>query len=250
VAEGVGSERPSVYSAAIKSLRIEGWHFGDLPAAAFSMEGLSDAFGRPLHGVLGYSFLQGKAVQIDYPAQMVRIVLDGRSARAAFAIPADAYSVPLEFVDEGLLIPRIPELRVNGRAVPVSLDTGSSLTLELFAGLAAELGLEQALSDAGSASVRGARGVAEIKVIQLDSVSLGPVTVAPLEGRVSERAGGASTRLGNLGNGFLQNFVLTLDYRAGEVFFELPQPGVTAGTPDPEGLIAPRSGDSGGPHGS
>jgi predicted aspartyl protease len=250
VAEGVGNERPSVYSATIKSLRVGGWAFGDVPAAAFSMEGLSEAFGRPLHGVLGYSFLQGKVLQIDYAERLVRIVLDDRSAREAFSIPADAYRLPLEFVDEGVLIPRIAELRVNGRVIPVSLDTGSSLTVELFAGVVAELGLEQAVADARSASVRGARGQAAVKVLQFDSVGLGPLTVSPLEGRVADRAGDRNTRLGNLGNGFLQNFVLTLDYREGEVFFELPESAVTAETPAPEGPVPPRPRTEGESRGS
>lgn len=175
VAEGVGSERSSVYSATIKSLRIGGWPFGDLPAAAFS-------------------------------------------------IPTDAYRLPLEFVDEGVFIPRVAELRVDGRVIPVSLDTGCSLTVELFAGVVAELGLEQAAADARSASVRGARGHAEVKVLRFDSVGLGPVTVSPLEGRVADRAG--------------------------KVFFELPKPAVTAGTPVPEGLVAPRPLTEGESHGS
>jgi len=70
-ASGEGNGHSHVFPATIKALAIGGKNWGDVDALAMDMAGLSKQYGKTLDGVLGYSFLAGKTVVIDYPASTV-----------------------------------------------------------------------------------------------------------------------------------------------------------------------------------
>ena len=44
----------------------------DIAAATVDLSKLSERIGKPIHGVLGYSFLKDRIVQIDYPNSKLR----------------------------------------------------------------------------------------------------------------------------------------------------------------------------------
>jgi predicted aspartyl protease len=108
---------------------------------------------------------------------------------------------------------------VNGRPLRVTLDTGSSLVLSVYASAAERLGLDSLRANAREETVRGFRGEASILVATVDSIGLGPLVVRDAEVSFPERDG---TTDGNLGNGYLQNFILTVDYLSERVTLERP----------------------------
>ena len=232
-AEGAGSGAAAIYPALVTGLELGGARGGvrvdSVEAAAMDMAALAARFGRPLHGILGHSFLRGRAVQIDYPARVLRLLPPGTPADALVAragpdAPRDVLRVPMTFASG--TIPRLV-VRVNGAEIPVSLDTGSSLTLELFPAAVRRLGLEAVRARADTSSLVGARGRAATRDAEVDSVGLGPwVRVRPrvtFSDRALDEANAG--RLGNLGNGFLRDYVLTLDYLRREITIARPSRG-------------------------
>jgi predicted aspartyl protease len=214
-AEGVGSETARIHASTIQSLEIGGVKFGDVEALAFDMTGLSERIGRPLHGVLGHSFLRNKVVTIDYPARRV-FINPGKRSRAA-----ERLEVPFVIgADDLLIVPA--QFQVNGVEVPVSIDTGSSLTLSLYGPAVERLRLETPGQDA-STSITGARGDAVLRKTTVKSIGIGPFTMTDAEITISDRRDYGEGREGNAGNGFLQNFVVTFDYPRRVMILEKPE---------------------------
>lgn len=220
-AEGVGTGRTSIYPATLRDLAVGDLTVDSLPALAFDLSALSRRFGRPLHGVLGYSFLRDRVVQVDYAAGVVRVCTGPGPMPLATGIPQ--VRIPLRLA-EGDVIPLIDVIHVNGRRTTVSLDTGSSLGLELFADAVRELRLEAARDGGRADSVFGVRGGAERLVGRVDSLRIGGIPLPPEPVSFSSREGGSQERRGNLGNRALAGLVLTLDYRQGWIVLERPAP--------------------------
>ncbi|MDH3456263.1 MAG: retropepsin-like domain-containing protein [Gemmatimonadota bacterium] len=219
-AEGVGGEPIPIYAAQITTLRLGETVVGDVDAVALSLNHISARLGRPLHGVLGYSLLKDRIVQIDYRNRRIRIFADQPPEPQE---GSQRVSFPLQF-RAGSTIPLLEDFYVNGQQLRVTLDTGSSLALELFPWAIEQLGLEQQWEQATASSVVGARGEAAVREGRVESVRIGsielgeqPVVFAEKERDDSEREGG------NLGNALLKHFLLTLDYKNGEVQLELVQ---------------------------
>lgn len=112
---------------------------------------------------------------------------------------------------------------MNGHTVPVSLDTGSGLTLEIFVSAVERLGLKDAYERAVPIELTGARGAFEARAAPVDSVALGPFVLYDPEITFSQRTSQAEEgRQGNLGGAFLRQFVVTLDYRNQEITISKP----------------------------
>jgi predicted aspartyl protease len=199
-ASGTGEETVRLYAAELPEVEIGGVVFGDIDAVALDLARVGERLGVPIDGVLGYSLLAGRIVEIDYPARTLRVF--------SASPPSPEHVVPLRF-REGHHQP-VVEVEVAGRRVPVTLDTGSSLSLELYRSAAKELGLQALLDAAEPDTVTGARGAAAVTQARLPRIGLGPFEIEDVE--VVFREGDAGDRMGNLGNGVLQEFVLTLDY--------------------------------------
>ena len=110
------------------------------------------------------------------------------------------------------LTPVVP-VTVNGRELPVVLDTGSSLTLGIYLDVVDDLGLAAARDAAIPRTITGARGEAEAYEGVVASLALGDLRLENVPTVFLPRPVSEPTRaLGNLGNGFLRHTVLTLDY--------------------------------------
>ena len=190
---------------------------GDLKARnisviALDLSKLSSELGRPTHGVLGHSLLNGRTVQIDYPKRIVRFF-----ERPLFGAPQQTSvsltRTTLRFHYNGTIL--IDDAVVNGRKVTASIDTGSTEAFQLTPSAIASLGLqEQALKGVRAPSV-GYNGIAENTQGTVESVSVGTAKVnTPTVVFFAEKAGHDKEKWGlNIGNGFLKDFVLTIDYR-------------------------------------
>ena len=148
-AAGQGAGRATFYPSELPDLQIGEHHVGSIEAVALDLSSLGAKLGRPLHAILGQSFFDGRVVQFDYGQQLLK--LDP-------TIVEEGLSVPIEGAAD--LTP-VVTVTVNGREVPVVLDTGSSLTLGIYLDAVDDLGLATARDAATPRTVIGARGEAE-----------------------------------------------------------------------------------------
>jgi len=205
-AAGQGAGRATFYPSQLPDLQLGERHVGSIDAVAADLTPLGAKLGRPLHAILGQSFFEGRLVQFDYGQQLLR--LDPITVEGGI-------SVPIEGATDLTPVVRVT---VNGREVPVVLDTGSSLTLGIYLDAVDELGLATAREAAIPRTLTGARGKVEAYEGTVASLALGDVRLESVPTVFLPRPASDPTRaLGNLGNGFLQHTILTLDYRLGRL---------------------------------
>ena len=201
-ASGEGDDKQSkVYPATLSGLTIGGRAFPAFDALAFDMAPLSKQYGRPLDGVVGYSFLTDKIVLIDYPAQTVGILDQPIDALPAVRACRMRWSIPLKsFKDDS--IPLIPAFRLGAATAPISLDTGSNGGIALYQGALDLPGVRAALVETGEKDYHGARGTGHARTYVLKQpVGFGPFSLpAGQSVSVYPSAGSADTRLANIGN--------------------------------------------------
>jgi hypothetical protein len=157
-ASGEGSGSAQAFPVTIGALTIDGRAWGDVDALALDLSGLSKQYGKTLDGVLGYSFLDGKTVVIDYPASTVTFYPGSHPVEAELKQCQLHYATPLAFAGDDDRIPVLPDFRFGEVGAKISLDTGSNRGVSLFpAGL--ELpGVRAALVRTGKVEGAGARG--------------------------------------------------------------------------------------------
>lgn len=128
---GEGPGTTQAIPSTIEHLEIGGRRLGNVEALSADLSGMSKTYGRPLDGILGYSFLKGKIVLIDYPHTTVTIFTGAREAQSLDRQCRRRYSMPFtSFGDEQF--PVMHEFRFGDIAAPVTLDTGSNRTLGLY----------------------------------------------------------------------------------------------------------------------
>jgi hypothetical protein len=206
-AAGQGSQGGTFYPSELPDVRLGELELGDVEAVATDLSALGSKLKRPLHAILGQSFFEGRVVQLDYPSRRVRF-------------NAHSFEGGLRADIEGATdLTPVVGVQVNGATIPVVLDTGSSLTLGIYLEAVEELGLGDALAGATPRASMGARGHIDAYEGVVDSLALGDVRLSPAAAVFLPRPHGDPTRaLGNLGNGFLQHTVLTLDYPRRELY--------------------------------
>lgn len=174
--EGEGSAR--VYPATIRGLRIGGRAYGDVEALAMDMGTLSKTYGRALDGVLGYSFLKGRMVAIDYAAASMTIFDDPKQLAAYTRACAKRHVLPLA-LDPEQNIPLLREFRFGKATATISLDTGSNRSISLYPSALAVPGVKDALVNKGKVQGAGARGGFTSDLVTLNlPLGIGPFTLA------------------------------------------------------------------------
>ncbi|HEY1613845.1 MAG TPA: aspartyl protease family protein [Rhizomicrobium sp.] len=220
---GVGSATHAEgYDAEIDGLEIGGRSFSAIDAGATNLEAVSSAYGRPLGGMLGYSFLKEKIVLIDYAAKRVSILDRVSDAVAATKRCARHASMSMRFLkDENW--PLVADFHVGAAVVPVTLDTGSNDTLSLYQGALDLEGVRTVLRKESAATSTGLRGSAPLVTYKIDApLGFGPLVLpAGEKATLRDEKGSATTRFGNVGNTLLASLtpVMLLDYRDREMTF-------------------------------
>ena len=211
-AAGTGTQSAKYFPVQMPTVSIGGTGVRNVEAVAFDMSALAKRHGRPVHGILGDSFLTGRIVLVDYAESTVRILTAEKEVEGAIRGCAQVHDQILTFVpgDGAPLL----KIRVGEMEIPVSLDTGSALSLELYEGALSSPAISSRIGSQRDRSVLGARGEASVKEAVFD----GTVRLGPLEWKqptviLSGPKGSPGTRLGNLGNGFLKGHRLILDYK-------------------------------------
>jgi predicted aspartyl protease len=219
-ATGGGTEVNTVYSTRLPSVELGSFVTRDVSAATINLTKFSERMGRPIQGILGFSFLKDRIIQIDYPNSKLRFFAESPYPRIQFsANTVNTIAFPFKREDGEVLIDSV---FVNNEKMRAALDTGSSSSFILTPEAVAILKLEgQPRSGESSTSV-GSNGEYESLEGILKSVRLGRISVESVRADFwLPKTGHDNKKFQvNIGNGFFQDFVMTFDFKNKIVVFE------------------------------
>jgi predicted aspartyl protease len=218
-ASGGGTDVNLAYSTEMSLVEVSGFTVKNVETLALDLSKVSERLGKPLHGVLGHSVLNGRIVQIDYPNRVVRFYSQPLFSKGANTPKRSVLS--FRYADNVLL----DDVFVNGKKIVGNLDTGSSGTFNLTPAAVSYLGLEEEFNQAPVSTDVGYNGVSQNRKGKVNNVTVGGISVdAPAVIFFAKGAGRDKKPWGiNIGNAFLKDFVLTLDYRNKLVALERPE---------------------------
>jgi predicted aspartyl protease len=220
-ASGGGSETQTVQLTRLPSVELGTILARDVVAGAIDLKKLSDKLERPIHGVLGYTFLKDRIIQIDYAASKLRFFAESPYAGIQNQ-PNTVNKIAMPFrYDNGVLIDSV---FINGQKLKATLDTGSSGTFALTAEAVAILGLEDQAQDGAAEKSAGYNGQYESKSGVVKSVRIGRLSLesAPVSFWPTGAGHDKAKFQVNIGNGFFKDYLLTFDFRGKMVVFEEP----------------------------
>ena len=219
VATGGGPETNMVYPVRLPSVELGGLVTRDVAAATISLAKISERIGRPIHGILGFSFLKDRIIQIDYPNSKLRFFTESPFPRIQMsANTVNTIAFPFKREDGEVMIDSV---FINSEKMRASLDTGSSSTFSLTPQAVALLQLEEQAQPGEKTSV-GYNGEYETRQGILKSVRLGRIAVESVRANFWLPNTGYDNKKFqvNIGNGFFQDFVMTFDFKNKMVVFE------------------------------
>jgi predicted aspartyl protease len=170
-ASGAGTEVNTTFPTMFPSVELGSITAKQVPAATIDMSKISARAERPIAGVLGYSFLKDRIVQIDYGKLKLRFFPESPFPRIQMA-PNTVNTIAMTFRrEEGDVI--VDSVFVNNEKMRATLDTGSSGSFSLTPEAVALLGLDDDASDGTTESAVGYNGQYEHKTGILKSVRMG-----------------------------------------------------------------------------
>jgi len=220
-ASGGGTSVNLAYTTKLPLLGIGDLVAKNVPAVALDLSDMSHRLGMPLHGILGHSLLSGRIVQIDYPKRVIRFYSTSPYARVADRPNTPQRTVLVFRYEDNVLI---DEVTVNGKRVVGNLDTGSDGIFQLTPAAVSYLGLDDQFNKAPVSSSVGYNGVSENREGRIGNVTVGGISVdAPAVIFFGKGTGRDKKAWGiNIGNAFLKDYVVTIDYRRKLITLEKP----------------------------
>jgi predicted aspartyl protease len=217
---GGGNAPRQVYGAYLPLVEVGGITARNLEAVAIDLSKISERIGKPIQGVLGHSLLNGRIVQIDYPNRVVRFYSQSLAKMPKQPNTPQHTVLPFRYVDNVL----IDDVFVNGKKLVANLDTGSNGKFDLTPAAVVYLGMEEEVDRAPASSDVGYNGVAENKKGELSNVTIGGISVTGAPVVFFAKGTGRDKKPWgiNIGNVFLKDFVVTIDYRRKLITFEKP----------------------------
>jgi len=220
-ASGGGTDVNVTFLTKLPLVELGSLSVRNVSAAVIDMKKLSDRLGRPIHGVLGYSFLKDRIVQIDYQAHKVRFY-DTTPYPGIQNAPNMVNRIALNFrYDDDVIIDNV---FINGQKMRATIDTGSSSTLCLTPEAITILDLDEDVKNARVSTSVGYNGEYENRIGMLKSVRIGRLSLESVETTFWLPGTGHDKKKFhvNIGNGFLKDFVVTFDFPAKLVVLETP----------------------------
>ena len=217
---GGGNEANVGYVTRLPSVELGPLVTKDVVAATINLTKLSERMGGPIHGVLGFSFLKDRIIQIDYPNSKLRFFAESPYPRIQFsANTVNTIAFPFKREDGEVIIDSV---YVNNEKLRAALDTGSSSSFNLTPEAVALLKLEDQVQAGESTTSVGYNGVYESKQGILKSVRLGRISVESVRAEFwLPKTGHDNKKFQiNIGNEFFQDFVMTFDFKNKIVVFE------------------------------
>ncbi len=137
---GGGTSHNVSYETSLPVVQLGGLTATKVDALAMDLSKLSSALGRPIGGVLGYSLLKTRIVQIDYPNRTVRFYTNAPScAGAPHSHPPKCTKLSFRYKDDILAT----GVTVDGKPVTTNVDTGSNSSFQLSPAAVEKLGLSE-----------------------------------------------------------------------------------------------------------
>ena len=202
---------------------------GGVPAArkmflGIDLSSFSERLGKPVHGILGHNFISDHVLEIDYPARTIRFhEASTTTANEMDEVDVRRIVLPMAFL-EGENFPLIEDFHVSGKPLKVTLDTGSNSNLTLYSPAVPYLGLEETYKEAVAVTSESYGGSVEKSIARLTGIAIGHWELEDQDVSLITSGPQADTPLqvrgGNLGNGILKKFVVTLNYDARWVSLE------------------------------
>ena len=220
VATGGGTEKNIVYPTRLPTVEVGAVSARDVLAATVDLKKLADKIGKPIAGVLGYSFLKDRIIQIDYPNSKIRFFAESPYPRIALA-PNTVNTIAFPFRrEDGDVI--IDSVFINNEKMRATLDTGSSSSFILTPDAVAILRLDEQADEAKTGNSVGYNGEYANKTGLLKSVRLGRVSLesVPATFWLPDTGHDKKPFQVNIGNAFFQDFILTFDFRGKIVVLE------------------------------
>lgn len=212
--EGAGVEPTADFERTMVDLRLGSLRADPVPAEALDLGKISEKLGTHIDGVLGYSFLEGRIVQIDYRRRRLHFYRDTPSWSGSESVELEMALAP----DDPT--PRFAG-RINRRDVVLLYDSGSSNPVAVVGPSIESLGLKAAFEAARPDS---AFGRAETRTGRAPSVEIGTFRFVdtPCVFGVSGYGESWDRRAasGTIGGALLQGMVVTLDYPRRHIRFE------------------------------
>ena len=200
---GFGDDGGESFETRVARLRIGAAAGHDLPFLAHPMAGITGPDGEPVSVVVGYSFLAGRTLILNYSQKTAVLVRSSGAVRA--------HDLPMD-LRQGL---PIVTARVGGQPARLLIDTGGAYRLLLDSKAAVAMGLGAGMESATPVTGTGAAGKALVRVGRGPDLDLGcvrdlePVTVYAGFGVSDVDAVGA------VGKDLLASYTVTFDYGAG-----------------------------------
>lgn len=219
-ASGSGTEVNTVYPVTLGTVELDGVSAKQVAAGTIDLSKISARVGRAIQGVLGFSFLKDRIVQIDYPTSTLRFYAQSPyPGIQAGPNTVNMIAFPLRRED-GVVI--IDSVYVNNEKMRATLDTGSSGTFSLTPDAVAILGLDEEINDGKTETSVGYNGQSEAKSGVLKSVRLGRYSLDSLPATLwlPNTGHDKKTYQVSIGNGFFQDFKMTFDFKNKVVVFE------------------------------
>jgi len=218
---GGGTDSNLGYYTQLPLVEVGAFSAKNVDALAIDLSKVSERLGRPLHGVLGHSVLNGRIVQIDYPNRVVRFLARSPFSKSTEQANTSKRTVmAFRYVDNVL----IDDVSVNGKKMVGNLDTGSSGIFNLTPAAVSYLGLEEEVRRAPVSSDVGFNGVSENRKGKLRNVTIGGISIDESDVIFFGKGTGRDKKPWgiNIGNVFLKDFVVTIDYKKKLITLERP----------------------------
>lgn len=222
---GIGAEGPvtgrndKTYSfTKVSSVSIGDSKSKDVPMRLGSMVQISRMVGREVFASLGADFFEGQAVQIDFKNKVLRF-LDKPAVETLKDKSAAANKILLQMAEKEsnpfqktVRMPLVTEVTFDGKKSKLLLDTGKPAHLALSLSVAKNVGFTLPAENDPPREER-------VKSMRLGTTEMTdlPVTVFPKGSNVEKSIAKYGAVAGSV---FLQNFVMTLDFRSGLVVLE------------------------------
>jgi predicted aspartyl protease len=218
---GGGTGDDLAYETSLALVQLGGLTASNVDALAMDLSKLGSALGRPISGVLGYSLLKTRIVQIDYPNRRVRFFTKAPSCAGDARLHSPrCTTLSFRYKDDILA----SGVTVDGKPVTTNVDTGSNSNFQLTPAAVNKLGLSEDVARAHASSSVGFNGNLKNREGTVRNVTVGTISVNDPAVVFFGKGMGMDAEPWDLriGNAFLKNFVVTLDYPEGRITLAAP----------------------------
>jgi predicted aspartyl protease len=216
---GAGEDKVEAVETDLPFLRVGRVEQAHVYAAALDLSRIAQRLKTDVRGVLGYSYLDGRIVQFDFPGKRVRFYASSDDWRRSGQYRTGKHvTMPFELGKECRR--PIVTASVNGHACRAVLDTGASRPFGSPQSLASQVGIAP-VEGGPEGKALGYLGTAAFRNGKADDVHVGPLTSHNVSVWIDPSA--HAGEILNVGVGFMRNYTVTFDYQHHVVDFQIDQ---------------------------